>query len=628
MKRSVSILLIFSLLLSFSSCIRIEKIEPPRAEGVAPSLADDPESTVAGGGGHTHLYYSENGDSIKLCKCAFDGCDSYGRYVEEDALDETLNEYFNYEDKKKEIVRFCGKFLRELEKVDEYDPDLHSFSEESPLFEESRDAVSKMEKLEEYSDLITDISDVVYLYYVSDMEKYEDKYNDADDFSLAFQQKYYEIELAGYDSAYREYIFRADDGWTKEALDDEMELAKTNVDEKLIELSEAISELSMEVDRLEDPMYSDETPEYMARVVEANNAYAKYYGYDNYYEYAMENVYGRDYTADDVNAFTSYVKKYIMPLLWIYQARFISGWNVSESDPAYSVCGGSIIGDRVACDAVYGFLKKVEACQSGGESYYDSANDAFREGRVKMIGSDGDFMTAFTYYLGGLGMPLMCLSDDYVGVSTFVHEHGHYYAYLTDSSDQVSLDVNETQSQGAEMLFAYYLDEFFKENGYEGYSAAKAYILYTNITSLVDCCCSNEFEKVLYTGDVAGIEDPEGRLADGVTSDEYDYLYDCILSGYNIAPGYDRYWRITVPAHPCYYLSYAVSLVPSLEIYTLSCERGFEAGAAAYLSLFDYQNTDEFENRDVSDVEYMCRHIGVGSPFDERSFIALSEALK
>lgn len=628
MKRIVSLLIVFSLILSLSSCLKIERVELPAPHAVAPSPDDPGEDVPSGSGSHRHLFISEDGDSIKLCKCAFDGCNVYGRQIESSEIDEKLEEYLDYKDTFRDISAFCKKFLKEMKKVPKYDEELHAFSEEGELFDESRDAVSKMETLDEYSDYVTDVTDVVYLYYVSDMERYEDSYYDVQEYAIEFQQKYYRIELALYDSAYREYVFREDDGWTEGRLEEEMTLAKEYSDDTLAELEDAVSELSIEIDMIDDPMESDETPEYMARLVEANNALARYYGYDNYFEYAMWNEYGRDYTVSDADALISYVKKYFTPLLWDYQNRYLDALSSSWSAPADSVCSGSITNDRLASEAVYCFLKKVDTCMTAGKSYYDSANDAFREGRARTIGEGGGFTTAFTYYIGGLASPLMCFSDDYVGITTFIHEHGHYYAYLTDSSDQVSLDVNETQSQGAELLFASYFEEFFGDKGYRGADAALASALYSNIMSLVDCCCEAEFERVLYTGDASGLDDPEGRLADGVTSDEYDYLYDCILSDYQIAPSSDRYWRITAPAYPCYYLSYAVSLIPSLQIFTLSRDRGFEAGAASYLSFFDFQNTKEFEDRTTSDVEFACAHAGLGSPFDEETFISLSKALK
>ena len=144
--------------------------------------------------------------------------------------------------------------------------------------------------------------------------------------------------------------------------------------------------------------------------------------------------------------------------------------------------------------------------------------------------------------------------------------------------------------------------------------------------TIIECCAVNEFEMALYSNDFSGVEDPDGKIADGVTSDEYDYLFDCILSDYGLTA--DRpLWRISALGNPCYYISYAVSLIPSFEVLVLSKTEGFESAAKAYLSFFEFPFDAGFEERDVSDVEYMCSFAGLASPFEESSFASICNAL-
>ena len=220
----------------------------------------------------------------------------------------------------------------------------------------------------------------------------------------------------------------------------------------------------------------------------------------------------------------------------------------------------------------------------------------------------------------------MFFSDNYFNVQTFVHEHGHYHAMLTDSSDNVSYDANETQSQGAELLFAYFLKDYFDEKGYEGYDEVLIEMITFDLLAVTYTLANNEFEIALYTGKADGIEDPEGRLSDGISYDEYDYLYKCILQGYGFEFN-DDYWRNTVTKSPCYYVSYSVSMVASIEFFAEAMNNGYESGVRAYLKLFEFSHEDGYEDRDISDIEYMCRSAGIASPFEEDAFINIKKAL-
>ena len=191
----------------------------------------------------------------------------------------------------------------------------------------------------------------------------------------------------------------------------------------------------------------------------------------------------------------------------------------------------------------------------------------------------------------------------------------------------MSYDVNETQSQGAELLYTLYLRDFLDERGISGYKKAATELIAFDLLSVVYSTANDEFERALYTGAYDGIPDPQGKFADGISADEYDYLYERILSTYEFETG-DNYWRNTVTKSPCYYISYAVSMTASLGIFAKAEISGYEKGVEAYLKLFEFPLTEEYENRDVSDVEFMCESAGIGSPFEKGAYALISKALK
>ncbi len=621
-KRIIAVLLLICIAASLSSC-NIES-----AGALIKSFAElfhkggdpDPDN-------HECVFEADGDDRIKLVKCSVEGCDKYGRPDDDGSVAKLIDEYKDFSAKKEEIFAFCDEFADYLAKVPKYDPAKHAYKEGSKLEKECAEALEMTDKLDEYYYYVEDVFNAVNLFYYSDVSEYGDLNKEAEDFSDEFEKRYYELEIACYECAYREYIFPESEGWTEEVLEDEIEYAEVHSKDDIIALVDAIQDVVFKIEQLSDTYYSDDVCELYSELVEANNKYAEYLGYDNYYMYAMENEYGREYTVENIEAFTKLVKNDLSPLMWSYYMRYCE-LQEFKGDFADSVLGGSFFDDPVTCEALYGFLKKVEAAQPDGQtSYYDSANDAFKHGNLKFSDSPNVYETAYTDYLHGEETPLMFFSDMYSDVQTFVHEHGHYHAALTKSADQVSYDFNEIQSQGAELLYTAYLEEYFDEKGEDGYKSVMTEMIAFDLLTVIYSLADDEFERAVYSGNFDGINDPEKKLSDGVTPDEYDYLYARILEGYDFEYG-DNYWRNSVTKSPCYYISYAVSMVASLQIYAEAKNRGFDAGAAAYLGLFECPLDDGYEDRELSDIEYFCSYAGIASPFEQSAYNEIKNALR
>ena len=69
-----------------------------------------------------------------------------------------------------------------------------------------------------------------------------------------------------------------------------------------------------------------------AEFVQNNNKIADILGYDNYLEYAYENVYGRNYSHEDVAEFIDYIIKYISPSYNATYDRWSAGFNFDAND--------------------------------------------------------------------------------------------------------------------------------------------------------------------------------------------------------------------------------------------------------------------------------------------------------
>ena len=624
LKRIVAVLLLVCLAASLPSC------SMKTAKALFGAIADvfgignDPKPDPAD---HECVFKPEGGDRVKLVKCSVEGCGNYGRPDDDGKYTKLFNEYKDFEDRKDEIFTFCDKYLENLSKVDRYDPEKHAYEEGSKLEKESEKAVAMSDKLEEYYHYVSDVYSVVELFYYSDVSEYGELYRAAEDFSDEFEKKYYEIEIAAYECAYRNYLFPEEDGWTEESLEEEIEYAEVHSKDELLKLVDAVQEVSYKIDQIPDTRDSDEVCALYAELVEANNALAHHLGYGDYYDYAMENEYGREYSRGDIEAFTSLVKEHLPSVMWDYYYAYSYSDDYSYGSLLYTVLEGSFFDDPDACDAVYSFLKSIEKVQGEDEeSYYGSANDALKHGNVVYSDSENAYDTAYTDYLYGLEIPVLYFSEQYSDVQSFIHEHGHYHAALTDSADQVSYDFNEIQSQGAELMYTAHLKDYLAGKDAGAFDSAATEMLAFDLLTVVYSLADDEFERAVYSGNYEGIEDPDGKLSDGVDPDEYDYLYACILRGYDFEYG-DNYWRNTVTKSPCYYVSYAVSMVVSLEIFAEAVNKGYDEGAKAYLALFSAPVADEYEEREGSDIEFYCEYAGLCSPFEEEAYGGIVDAL-
>ena len=80
-------------------------------------------------------------------------------------------------------------------------------------------------------------------------------------------------------------------------------------------MKKEIEELQVQFDNLNDQShgFNKDSVEIYKQLVIKNNELAAFSGYDNYYEYASENIYCRDYSAEDLQAFSENVINYVVP---------------------------------------------------------------------------------------------------------------------------------------------------------------------------------------------------------------------------------------------------------------------------------------------------------------------------
>lgn len=377
-------------------------------------------------------------------------------------------------------------------------------------------------------------------------------------------------------------------------------------DPQTTKLKEEVEALQVQYNELGNSQFKDGAAEIYAQIVTKNNELAKLYGYDNYYDYATERIYGRDYKASDLEVFKDYVIKYIIP-------TFNSIYNNATADV------GDYTKGRVQT-FLYAPFDSLELPKNYVIDYLDSLGDTnmgvamrdvFDSKNCVFSYSPNAHPTAFQTYLNEDETPF-CLFGGSQNSTTIVHEIGHYYAAYTDT-ELNNYDLCETHSQGNEFLFLTYCSSMVSS---KMYSVVRANHLYSVYATIVASSVIDSFEQKVYN-----LESVEGY-----GSEEFDAIMNEVIAEFGEnAEIFSRvdlydYWRQVVVDNPVYYISYAVSAVASVEILALA-EENYEAAQQAYITLVE--GVDEEDG-----FLKALKKAGLTTPFEEETFKKVSAAMR
>ncbi len=274
-------------------------------------------------------------------------------------------------------------------------------------------------------------------------------------------------------------------------------------------------------------------------------------GYDSYAQYGYD-YYGRDFTPEDAQMLCDTVKEKLSPLFcdlfWelydedmqrYYQQTFSSslplevlGTFAQDTDPRMREAFSQMIGHEMYD------LTSGEKKQTGG----------------------------FTTFIDGVNLPFLFINWD--GSchmpATLQHEFGHFLSFYcqrdSESGVNYSIDLAEIDSQAFELLAMETYGELFGSLA----DTARAARLLSVLQSIISGCIEDEFQRAVYA-------QPD------MTLEQMNELYGSLIEEYRYGEIYvmsDRSW-VEIPhtfSSPMYYISYAVSAVPALELYLRSQE--------------------------------------------------------
>lgn len=393
------------------------------------------------------------------------------------------------------------------------------------------------------------------------------------------------------------------EGWSEEDIQ-----SLLDYDPTIMELRKEIEELQVEVDNLndKDSDYNDKSTALYVQIVTKNNQLAALYGYDNYYTYASENVYGRDYKAEDLAAFREYLVEYVVPnYAKVYNDfqnwRYMTEW---KQNSFLEFVTGEF--DESKKNYLVMYLDSLEGTMG------DSMRDMFENKNCIFSEMGTSHPTAFCTYLYESETPFCLFGSSGQSATTMVHEIGHYYADLTNS-DLRNYDLLETHSQGNEFLFLNYCKDYLNADVYK---CVLSYQLVNACYVMIMATIIDEFEQEVYA-----LESVEG-----MTSADFDAIMTNVCKKYGgaawvsgkLADPYS-YWRMVAISNPVYYISYAVSSAAAVEVYVLA-EENVEAAFAAYTTLVEGVTAEDgFINA--------LKKAGISTPFEEETYEKIAAIL-
>ncbi len=565
--------------------------------------------------------YGASPEASRFAMCTREGCGDGAFLTESDGTyAEILTFTFGDEDDAALDAKYA-EILSKLEAAPEYDPALHAYAAEGEL----ADDYAEIDALHtEYYDLIMDMIaqyQISMVDYYCDMDNstLEKNYSSMMDYYTNTIATFYSLSQPFYDSCYRDFFYY---GMSEQEIKAYLFESSAVSNPEYMALKARNDQIELHMLSISDPTKGMEVPNLYAEFVKNNNAMAKLMGYDNYLEYAYENVYDREYSYQNVADINGYIVEYIVPALNSVNEKKnqASSGNYSMAD-YHSIVSSSFF-SSVKSNTVlndYIDLMAFNADSDNQISFSDEFNKLMQSGNMFR----GEYSGAFVTYFSAYDLPIAYFSEGYDNAFTVAHEFGHYMNEIYNRSEySQSYDLLEVHSQGNEMLYLNFLSTQLDEATFTVIESQQVLDL---LSIVMMATAVDSFEQAVYLNYYDGTGSDE-IMADGnITADEFDLLFYGVIADLGalnyVNPFYWRYGMTILS--PCYYISYAVSALSALEIYEIAATEGHDAAAEAYLKLFTY--TDE--NPDMTFAKVL-EYAGMHSYNNEELYKSLYEFLK
>ena len=588
--------------------------------------------------GHNFTTMEESDDYFTMFYCDNDGCTLSKRKESLHIYDDTFIPDFD-ENRKAEIDGRYQSMLDILNNIEKYDKTIHGYEKDSDLYVENKAFEEIYNAF--YDDLMYLVEQYQYAYVrycVKADESNTEVYETITEYRTNAISNFYALYRLIYETKFREYFFAEDEGWTEEDIQMALTMSDSYGGEKYAEINTRISEIEVEFRAMKDPTNDiveegEKTmPELYEEFVNLNNQLAQLAGYNNYIEYAYKNVYNREYTPEDTAQMRSLVKQYMSGVYKeIYDGYYRVAYeydslekNSIESTYFKAIMDQSVFKTKLTSDLVGDYFKLMTSTDGAQAiDFHSHASDLFKNGNY----FTGSYKGAYSYWIGTQDTSILYFGPgSYSSAFTFVHEFGHYYNNIYNPGVSFSYDLDETHSQGNEMLFLSFLEDALPTEILRGvYERVYYEQLFNMVAITLLATAIDEFEYCVYTG-----HSPSGAEKTYTASD-YEQLFSSILASYGAKGLNTSYWRYVVIESPCYYISYAMSALPCIELLSIAETEGFDVAKAKYLGFFTFTDDpnnveiDEFGDKVVK-IGYTetLEYVGLSSIFEKEMYIYIN----
>jgi hypothetical protein len=284
----------------------------------------------------------------------------------------------------------------------------------------------------------------------------------------------------------------------------------------------------------------------------------------------------------------------------------------------------SVFDTAISTNLIKDYFKVMNSTASDKEiDFYYHANELFKNGNY----FQGSYKGAYSYWIPAQQATILYFGPtSYSASFTFVHEFGHYYNNIYNPNASISLDLDEVHSQGNEMMFLSYLEDVLPKEVLRGMYAKLYYGQLEDMLNIIMLASAvDEFEYCVYNG-----VNPSG-VPTTYNKSNYDSLFTTILSLYGIGSNSSNYWRGVAIRSAGYYISYAMSALPCIELLSVAETEGFNAAKEVYFKFFSF--TDSEDNAYVGDdggkiatltFAETLEYAGLHSVFDEDMYTYIS----
>lgn len=262
-------------------------------------------------------------------------------------------------------------------------------------------------------------------------------------------------------------------------------------------------------------------------------------------------AYERDYTAEDVSMLYQELLKTVYPLFAKLAAYF------ADSEPILTE-------ETDALQFLADYAPKLST------EIGESADKMFSEHLYTAAKGEDCYDGSFTISLGKEQSALMYLylNGTFADISTVTHEFGHFHSEWRDEIpvflQKNCIDIAEAQSQSMEMLFTRYYGDIMDA---ESAKRAELWAVFNLLDAVISGFSIGTFEAEI-------MEDPEQFSAEDVVQHYAD-----VCTAVGVAPA--LYQVTHLYEQPGYYVSYGVSALPALQIYTMM-QDDFDAAIVQY----------------------------------------------